>query len=100
MQIFRDIDLVEQLGSRVPRILQSYGQESFYFSENFTRMSFPMDEGAKQNTEVLNVTENVTKNKLKTSIGFMQSNRHSTTEEIAKKIEIHIYSVLNLYLYV
>jgi ATP-dependent DNA helicase RecG len=54
MRIFRDVDLVEQLGSGIPRILQSYGQESFYFSENFTRMSFPIDEEAKQKTEAVN----------------------------------------------
>ena len=29
-------------------------RQSFYFSENFTRMSFPIDEAVKQNTEVVN----------------------------------------------
>ena len=43
MRVFRDMELVEQLGSGIPRILKTYGQESFYFSENFTRMSFPME---------------------------------------------------------
>lgn len=37
----RDMELVEQLGSGVPRILQSYGKECFYFSENYTRISLP-----------------------------------------------------------
>lgn len=41
MRIFRDMELVEQLGSGVPRILQSYGKECFYFSENYTRISLP-----------------------------------------------------------
>jgi ATP-dependent DNA helicase RecG len=41
MRIYRDMDLVEQLGSGIPRILQTYGEECFYFSENFIRMSFP-----------------------------------------------------------
>lgn len=42
--IFKDLDLVEQLGSGVPRILDAYPQESFEFSENFTRLVFPATE--------------------------------------------------------
>lgn len=52
MRIFKDMELVEQLGSGVPRILQFYGKECFKFSDNFIRMSFPMEQ----------VTEQVNKN--------------------------------------
>jgi len=41
MRIFRDLRLVEQLGSGIPRILQSYPRTCFKFSENFLRMSYP-----------------------------------------------------------
>ncbi len=41
MRIFKDLELVEQLGSGVPRILEHYGKECFHFFENFTRMVFP-----------------------------------------------------------
>jgi predicted HTH transcriptional regulator len=41
MRIYKDIGLVEQLGSGVPRILKSYGKECFKFSDNFLRMTFP-----------------------------------------------------------
>lgn len=41
MRIFRDLRLVEQLGSGIPRILHSYSRDCFRFSENFVRMSFP-----------------------------------------------------------
>ena len=41
MRIFKDLDLVEHLGSGVPRILKSYGKECFKFTENFLRMTFP-----------------------------------------------------------
>lgn len=44
MRIFRDLELVEHLGSGVPRILQSYSRESFRFLDNFVRMSFPVNE--------------------------------------------------------
>jgi predicted HTH transcriptional regulator len=44
MRIFRDLDLVEYLGSGIPRILTSYGRECFRFTENFLRMTFPATE--------------------------------------------------------
>ncbi len=42
MRVFRDLDLVEHLGSGVPRILRSYGRECFRFTENFLRMTIPV----------------------------------------------------------
>ena len=44
MRVFRDLDLVEHLGSGVPRILRTYGKECFKFTENFLRMTFPVSE--------------------------------------------------------
>jgi predicted HTH transcriptional regulator len=42
MRIYRDLGLVEQLGSGVPRILQFYSKDCFTFSNNFLRMTFPV----------------------------------------------------------
>ena len=44
MRVFRDLELVEHLGSGVPRILMAYGKECFRFTENFLRMTFPAAE--------------------------------------------------------
>lgn len=41
MRIYRDVELVEQLGSGIPRILQSYGKSCFRFTQNFVRITFP-----------------------------------------------------------
>jgi ATP-dependent DNA helicase RecG len=41
MRVYKDLEMVEQLGSGIPRILETYGKECFYFSENFLRMVFP-----------------------------------------------------------
>lgn len=41
MRIYKDLELVEQLGSGIPRILEHYEKECFHFSENFLRMVFP-----------------------------------------------------------
>lgn len=51
MRVFRDLELVEQLGSGVPRIVKSYGKKCFYFMDNFTRISLPVSEaGTPQDT--------------------------------------------------
>jgi predicted HTH transcriptional regulator len=41
MRIFKDLELVEHLGSGIPRILEAYPKECFRFTENFLRMTFP-----------------------------------------------------------
>lgn len=53
MRVFRDLDLVEHLGSGVPRILRSYGKECFKFTENFLRMAFPISEKVTPQVEEL-----------------------------------------------
>ncbi|MCK4840952.1 MAG: winged helix-turn-helix transcriptional regulator, partial [Methylococcales bacterium] len=40
MRIYKDLDMVEQLGSGMPRILASYPQRNFDFSNSFLRISF------------------------------------------------------------
>lgn len=40
MRIFKDLELVEQLGSGVPRIIKAYEKDSFKFMDNFTRITF------------------------------------------------------------
>lgn len=42
---FRDLDMVEQLGSGIPRILAYYPKSSYHFSANFIRLVLPFAEG-------------------------------------------------------
>jgi len=44
MRIFKGLDLVEQLGSGIPRILESYDKDRFKFSKNFLRVVLPLGE--------------------------------------------------------
>ena len=44
MRIYKDLELVEHLGSGIPRILEHYGKACFQFTENFLRMVFPASE--------------------------------------------------------
>lgn len=50
MRIYKDLDLVEQLGSGIPRILEYYETNSFNFSENFLRMVLPSAEAVQSDT--------------------------------------------------
>ena len=51
MRIFRDVEMVESLGSGMPRIMEVYGRECFTFMEHFIRFTVPFYK---------NVTDNVT----------------------------------------
>ena len=42
MRIFKDLELVESLGTGIPRIVKAYGKECFKFSHNFMKMVFPV----------------------------------------------------------
>jgi ATP-dependent DNA helicase RecG len=41
MRIFKDLELVEHLGSGIPRITQFFAESCFRFTENFLRSTFP-----------------------------------------------------------
>jgi len=71
MRIYKDVDLVEQLGSGVPRILEHYGKECFQFSANFLRMTFPK--------EVVGSESDITK------IDLTNFGQAENSEEIRKK---------------
>ena len=45
MRVYRDLDLVEQLGSGMNRILQAYSRDVFHFSENFLEVCFDYEAG-------------------------------------------------------
>ncbi|VGO22141.1 hypothetical protein SCARR_04222 [Pontiella sulfatireligans] len=49
MRVFRDLEMVEQLGSGVPRILERYGREVFEIRPNFLRVIFRY-EGAEESS--------------------------------------------------
>ncbi len=51
MRIFKDLDLVEQMGSGVPRILQAYKADCFQFSENFLRITLPSAGSVARSTQ-------------------------------------------------
>ncbi|WP_236027267.1 Fic family protein [Gelidibacter pelagius] len=82
MRIFKDLDLVEQLGSGIPRILQVYDKDVFQFSDNFLRIVLPASESsASHSTEQVTEqgAEQVTEQVL-TLIRVMDNEKHSRLE--------------------
>ncbi|MBA5791672.1 putative DNA binding domain-containing protein [Flavobacterium sp. xlx-214] len=80
MRIFKDLDLVEQLGSGIPRIIQAYAQDCFHFSENFLRVTLPSTESVtriEQDTE--QDTEQVTE-QVRFLISSMADKKYSSAE--------------------
>ena len=58
MRIFKDLEMVEYLGSGVPRILQKYPRSIFTFTPNFLRIIFPFEGSLLDDRTIL--TEQVT----------------------------------------
>ena len=48
MRVFRDLNMVEQLGSGVPRILAHYPRDVYHFTANFVRLTLPYADGFDQ----------------------------------------------------
>ena len=86
MRVFKDIKLVEQLGSGIQRILETYDKNIFKFSTNFLKVSFPIENASK------NASKNSSKNASKNSkINNIKLN--STQEEISIKLKKHVSTI-------
>jgi predicted HTH transcriptional regulator len=86
MRIFKDVDLVEQLGSGMSRMLEVYDSSIFAFEDNFLIVTFPFADGY----EVLGtITQNSTQ--VSTHDGTHDSKNNSknnsTNEKIKKILE-------------
>jgi predicted HTH transcriptional regulator len=77
MRVFRDLELVEQLGSGVARILESYDRSCFRFTDNFLRITVPFATPFEGETSV-----KTSKTSVKTS---KTSVKTSETSEKTKK---------------
>ena len=53
MRVFRDLEIVEQLGSGVPRILEHYGRDAFEIRPNFLRVIFRYEGSVKTSVKIL-----------------------------------------------
>ena len=89
IKIFKDVDLIENVGSGVLRILKSYDKSCFKFMDNYLRVSFKYKENPfeykKETTQENFVTLNETQQNIIKSI---KNNPAITQKEIAKQLNI------------
>ena len=78
-KITQDLNLLGQLGSGIPRVLEVYPKESFRFSEDFLRVVFP-------SAEIMSHTEQVT--------GQVPPKPPSSTPQVTPQVE-KLLKVLN-----
>jgi predicted HTH transcriptional regulator len=97
MRVFKDVRLVEQLGSGVQRILKVYDKDIFRFSPNFLKVSFPVKNVGENVGE--NVGKNVGKKPIKLSetqkriINLIKSNKYITQAEISEQLSVSTRTV-------
>jgi len=97
MRIFRDLEIVEQLGSGVPRIIKVYGRKAFEIRKTFLRITMPyakpFDKSEVMTTEIAPVetSRKVGETSGKTSgkiVELMKANPEITIPELASQIGV------------
>ncbi len=86
MRIFKDLELVEYLGSGIPRILQKYTENAFKITDNFIRIILPYDIDYFNRNEEQTI-ENLGKTSIKI-IELIRQNSEITIAEISIKLNI------------
>lgn len=86
MKIFRDLALVEHMGTGIFRILSVYDKSIYTFTPNFIKVSIPFD-------RLNNIEKNVNKSKRLTGrqekiLSFIESYEKYTQQEIANELNI------------
>lgn len=93
MKVFNDLGLVEQMGTGIIRILESYNKDSFEFFPNFIRVTFPFNE----NKFKIKKQENIRNNKLteiqNSIINMMLASPTITQKDLANMLDVNIRTI-------
>ena len=95
MRVFKDLDLVEQLGTGIIRILKSYSKDVYEFSDNFIRVNFKF----KSSESLSNIPKSVIENDYlltetqENIMKLIKKNNRITQSEISSILGINITTV-------
>ena len=94
MKVFRDLDLVEQMGTGIIRILESYDKSSFEFFPNFIRVTFPFNENKFNKDKIVSVKtlENLTEIQ-NSIISLMLDSPTITQDKLARLLDVNIRTI-------
>ena len=90
IKVFQDVDLMENVGSGILRILESYSKDCFIFLDNFLRVSFKLKENPFEYdtiNDTINDTIKLTKNE-QSILQLILDNSQITREEIMDKTKL------------
>jgi len=93
MRIFRDLDMVEYLGSGMPRILRTYAKECFRFTENFTRMIFPFTESEASGKTSGKTSEKASEKASEKILQLLRKDNQLTIATLSQKIGVSTRSI-------
>lgn len=92
MRIFKDLDLVEQLGTGVIRILKTYDKDVYEFSDNFIRVNFKF-----RNAEDLpKIPKNIDINDSQNNLTETQNNIIKLIKEDSKISQVELSNKLDI----
>ncbi|MGN0973523.1 MAG: RNA-binding domain-containing protein, partial [Bacilli bacterium] len=92
MKVFNDLDLVEQMGTGIIRILQSYNKDSFEFFPNFIRVTFQFNEN-KFKANMKGIKNNSLTEIQNNIIGLMLDSPTITQETLARLLDVNIRTI-------
>jgi len=79
MRVFRDMELVEQIGSGMSRILDAYDRSIFELTPGFTVVTFPFAKGFESINDTINDRLN---GKIKSTLEILKNNPTATTADL------------------
>ena len=91
MRVFKDLDMVEQLGTGIIRILKSYDKSVYEFSDNFIRVNFKFNDNSlfPQKTKDLQFSKETLNETQKNIIKLIKKDNKITQLEISDKLGIN-----------
>ncbi len=98
MRIFKDLGLVEQLGTGVIRILKSYSKDVYEFSDNFIRVNFKFKDNSylpktPKDIEDIENTKIFISNTEEKILKLLKKNNRLTEQELSNKLKVNITTV-------
>jgi predicted HTH transcriptional regulator len=108
MRVFRDVEMVEALGSGMPIILRKYTRKSYEFMTHFIRLTFSaidedvpkMSPKCPQNVPknvpknvTINVPKNETQKRREMIVNLIRDNNEISLSAIAKNLELNVKTV-------
>lgn len=94
MKIFRDLGLVEHMGTGIIRILKKYDKSIFSFSHNFIKVSIPFNLKNRNNVNKNSSIDVDISTRQKDIIELILEYKNITQEELASKLTVSRYTII------